>query len=214
MMKFLSQNKWIAALGVLFVLGFGALSVYGYVNGLRSEGIRQETALSAQFEANQNELSGYTLAFYEQLGIANLKSAKLDTILTHAIEGRYGEDGFSANGAFFSAITESYPDLTQNMQLYDDIVVFVRAGREAFKNKQDKLLDQSRVYKNFLNDGLIRSRIVKGVLGFPSDVLEARIGGQVVARGPAAFDRLQTIVVTGSTAEAFTTGRQEALTIK
>lgn len=213
-MDFLKNTKWLVTIGLAVVLAFGAIGFYGYVNGLRSEGIQQETALSAQYESNQNELSAYVTSFYEQIGVGNLKSAKLDTILRHAIEGRYGDSGFSANGAFFSAVTESYPDLTKNLQLFDDIAVFVRTGREAFKGKQNQLIDRSRVYKTFLNDGLVQSVVVKNLLGFPSNVLEARIGGKVVARGPEAFEAIQNIVITGSTAEAFTTGRQEPLAIK
>jgi len=213
-MDFLKNTKWLVAIGLAVVTVFSAVGFYGYVNGLRSEGIQQETALSAQYESNQNELSAYVTSFYEQVGVANLKSAKLDTILRHAIEGRYGDDGFSANGAFFSAVTESYPDLTKNLQLFDDIAIFVRSGREAFKGKQNQLIDRARVYKTFLNDGLVQSMVVKSLLGFPSNVLEARIGGKVVARGPEAFEAIQNIVITGSTAEAFTTGRQEPLAIK
>lgn len=44
---------------VLFAIGFG---FYSYINGVRNDGIRQETALNAQYLANQNELSSYQAA--------------------------------------------------------------------------------------------------------------------------------------------------------
>ena len=213
-MNFLKNTKLVVALAAVLVFTIGAFGFYGYVNGIRSEGITQETALSAQYESNQNELSTYVTSFYEQLGLANRKSAVLDTILRNAVQGRYGDDGFKPNGAMFSAITEAYPDMTQNLKVFDDIAAHVRAGRETFKGKQNQLIDRSRVYKTWLNDGLIRQYVVKNVLGFPSNVLQARIGGKVVASGPDAFEQIQSIVMTASTAEAFTTGRQEALVVK
>ena len=99
----------LAAVGLFSAFGF-----YGFVNSTRTEGIQYETAISAQYQVNQNELSTYVVSIKEQVGIANLKSAKIDTILRHAVEGRYGDDGFKPNGAMFSAIQEAYPDMTQN----------------------------------------------------------------------------------------------------
>lgn len=195
----------IITLVVLGAIGIGGLSFYGYVNSLRSEGIDHETVLSAQYQTNQNELSTYVVSIKEQVGIANIKSAKLDTILRHAVEGRYGEDGFKPNGAMFSAITEAYPDLTQNLSLFDEIAASVRSGRIAFKGKQDQLIDRARVYNRFLEDGLLQRFVVQNLLGHPTAALKARIGTNVVS-GQAALDQIQVIVLTEGTAESFKSG--------
>jgi hypothetical protein len=197
----------VSAVSLLVVLLFS----YGSINEIRSSGIAMETSLSAQYESNQNELSAYVTSFYEQTGLINRRDSSFDNIIRGAVEGRYGDEGFSSDGAFFSAIQENYPDLAANNKLYEDMAVFIRAGREAFKGKQNQLLDRARVYKVFLNDGIIRSRVVRGMLGFPSNVLEARVGGKVLATGPEALNQIQNIVVTGSTVDAFTTGRAEPL---
>lgn len=200
----------LAIIAGLLLVGFG---IYGWSNSLRSEGIRYEYSLSAQYESNQNELSAYISSFYEQLGIANKKTAALDSVLTHAVQGRYGENGFSANGAFFAAVKEAYPDLSTNLNLYDKILDHVKSGREAFKGKQDLLIDKARVYKVWVNDGIIRQAVVHQILGFPTHNLEARVGGKVVARGQDALDKIQEIIMTNSTADAFQTGRQEPLNV-
>lgn len=204
------KTRTLIGIAAIVVAVFSGLSFYGFVNSTRTEGIQQETAISAQYQTNQNELSTYVVSIKEQVGIANLKSAKIDTILRHAVEGRYGDDGFKPNGAMFSAIQEAYPDMTQNLALFDRIAESVRAGRTEFKLKQDRLLDQVRVYKTFMSDGLVRQFVVKNLLGFPSNNLQARIGTKVVY-GNQALDQIQVIVLTTGVSENFSTGTMDAI---
>jgi hypothetical protein len=206
------MGLWIA-LSVVGAIGFSVLGVYGYINTTRNEGVRLEQTLSQEYADNQNELSNFISTFYEQVGLANRKSAVLDTILRNAVQGRYGDDGFSAKGAFFAAVAESYPDLTTNLNIFDKIADNVAGGRASFKNKQSKLLDKVRVYNTWRETGLINSFVIRNFLGFPSQRLEARVGGQVVAKGSDALDKIQQIVVTGSTVESFTSGRMEPLAL-
>jgi hypothetical protein len=197
-------------LGAFLVLAF---SLYSYVNSTRSAGITHETGLNAQYLDNQNELSSFKSSFYEQIGVANLKSDKLDKILEDAVKGRYeGKMEPGTGGAMFSAITEAYPNLQGQLDLYDRIVDFVRAGREAYKQKQSKLLDQLRAYDKWRQDGIVRSFIVRNVLGIPSDALEARIG-TTVARGQAARDQMYVIVLTSDTKKAYETGVDEPMKV-
>jgi hypothetical protein len=171
-----------------------------------------EQQLSKQYEDNQNELSNYISSFYEQLGVANLKSSKMDTILTNAVQGRYGEDGFKANGAFFAAVKEAYPDLTQ-LNVYDRIMDHVSSGRTSFKSQQTRLLDLLREYDTWRQQGIVRSQLVR-IVGFPTENLKARVGGATVATGPLALEKFHQLVLTSSTTEAFTTGKMEPLTVK
>lgn len=189
----------------LVVLGGFAFGLYSYVNNVRSTLIVQEKSLNSQYLANQAELSAYQASFYEQLGVANMKSDKMNKIISDAIKGRYeGDMKPGTGGAFFSAISEAYPDLSNNMDVYDKIVDFVAAKREAYKQTQVKLLDMLRAYDTYREDGLIRSSLVNA-MGFPSQGLEARIGTDV-KRGHAARDQMFLIVLTEDAKNAYETG--------
>ena len=203
----------VVAMVVLGVVGAGLLSLYGFVNSTRNEGIGLETQLNAQYLANQNELSTFVSSFYEQVGVANLKSAKMDEIITDAVKGRYegeGGGGYGQGSPFFSAIVESYPDV-KGLDIYDKIVSFIQSGRESYKNKQDKLLDQMRAYDTWTKTGLVRSQVV-ATLGFPSENLEARVGTKVVT-GVAAREQMLLIVTTSDTKKAYETGTMEPLKV-
>lgn len=206
-----SGKVWVVVLIVLAVLGLSVLGVYGYVNGLRSESVRQETGLNTQYLSNQNYLSTFISGFYEQVGVADRKSERLETILTEAIKGRYDEGGFSADGAFFAAVVEAYPQLG-DVQIYDKIVDYVASQREGYRNIQDKLLDMLRTYDAWRQDGLIQSRIIAGILGVPTERLEARIGEDVV-RGTDARERMYRIVLASQAREAYETGTMEPLAL-
>src|SRR3989338_1261140 len=130
---------------ILGVFVLGGCSAYGYANGVRNEGIGRETQLTAQYLSNQNYLSTYISGFYEQMGVANLKSEKMDQILTDAVKGRYEDGGMNVGSSFFTGIVEAYPDIS-GLNIYDKIVDYVAAGREGYRATQDKLLDQLRQY--------------------------------------------------------------------
>ncbi|MDP3793904.1 MAG: hypothetical protein Q8R07_04080, partial [Candidatus Uhrbacteria bacterium] len=199
----------VVVLGGLFV---GGVSFYGYANGVRNELVRQETALNAQYQDKQNELGNYEVAFYEQTGLANLKSDKIDKIISDAVKGRYeGKDGQPVErgqgGAFFSAMVEAYPDLRGQLDVYDKIISFVAAGREAYKAKQSKQLDMIRAYESFRQTGWVRSWFIDRV-GYPS--LRAQIGTKVV-RGSDALAQMELIVTTEATNQAYQTGTMKSL---
>ena len=203
----------IIAVVVLGGLFFGAVSLYGYVNGVRNELVRQETALNAQYQDNQNELANYETSFYEQTGLANLKSEKMDKIISDAVKGRYeGKDGQAVErgqgGAFFSAMVEAYPDLKGQLDVYDKVISFVSAGREAYKAKQSKQLDMIRAYESYRNTGIVRSWAVAKA-GYPS--LRAQIGEKVV-RDEDALGQMELIDTTEATNTAYQTGKMKALT--
>ena len=178
----------LVAIAIVVVLGIGAMGFYGYVNSLRNESVQRENALNAQYLSNQNYLSSFVSGFYEQVGVADRKSEKLETILTDAVKGRYEGDAFSADGAFFAAVSEAYPDLG-NLNLYDRIVDYIQAQREGYRGIQDKLLDMLQSYDAWRQAGLVQSWIVESLLEIPSERLEARIGDDVV-RGRDARERM------------------------
>jgi len=193
------------------LIGLG-VTAYGYINGLRSEQIARETGLNEQYLANQAELSGYVTAFYEQIGVANLKSDQMDRIIEDAVKGRYDDDTAAnpTQGAMFSAIVEAYPDL--DLEIYDEIAAFVREKRDAYKNNQTTLLGLLQDYDQWRKEDLIRSMVLKYILRAPSDALEARIGSQIW-RGQAALDHMYLIVLDSQTVKAYETGILDPLPV-
>ena len=192
---------------VALVIGF---SLYGYVNALRTEGITQETQLTAQYLSNQNNLSSYVSGFYEQMGIVQYKSEKLDQILTDYAKGRsFGGNGQPEGQALINAVHEAVPDL-KGLDIADRMIDYVQTGRESYKTIQDKFLDMLRAYDRWRADGFVQSYIVKNFLGIPSDRLEARIG-TAVTRGTAARDQMFQIVLAPQAAQAYTTGQMAPL---
>lgn len=202
----------LIVVGCIFVAMISvALVMYGYVNSLRSESVGHETGLNAQYLASQNYLSSYFSGFYEKVGVANLKSAKLDKILLDAVKGRYDKEGFSSKTALFSAIAEAYPDLS-GLDAYDKIIDYISSQREGYRANQDKLLDMLRSYDNWRQDGYLQSLIVESLLGIPSQRLEARIG-EVVLRGREARDKMYLIVLTEQTRDAYKSGTMAPLSV-
>lgn len=208
------KTSTVLALTLAAILGGGAVLGAGglvYVNGVRNEVIRQETQLSAEYLDNQNVLSAYVTAFYEQVGIADRKSDQLDRIITDAIKGRYQGDTSAqpGGGALFSAIQEAYPQI--DLSTYDKIQDFIVKSRGEFKGEQTQLLKLVEAYQNYLNQGLLKS-IVINFLGYPSDNLTARVDGRVI-KGDAALEQIQQIVLDDNTSKAFGTGKMNPLSV-
>ncbi len=204
------MKTWLILGGIVVAMLVLGLIVFNMFNGARTDGVKREAGLTAQYLDNQNYLSAYVSGFYEQVGVANLKSEKLDQILSDAVKGRYDEGGFSVGSSFFTGIMEAYPNLA-GLNIYDKIVDYVAAGREGYRGKQSKLLDMLREYDTWRESGLLHSWVV-GKLGFPSQRLEARVG-QEVWRGKDARDRMYLIVLTSNTRKAYETGTMEPLEI-
>lgn len=198
----------IAAAGLTLVvlIGFGVT-----LNGVQKAMVKREQALSAQYQANQNELSTFVSKVTEMMGVAETATEAQRTVLEDAVKGRYeGETGANpTGGAFFSAITEAYPDLAQNQALYGKVQDAVSSGREAYKNKQDKLLDMLREYETWKNSGFVHSKLAS-MVGAPSDNLVARVGMQA-NRGQDALDQMYVIVLTSQAKEAYETGEMDPL---
>jgi hypothetical protein len=195
-----------AALIVIIVI----FSLIGYVNGTRRDGIDKETALSAQYQQNQNTLATYINQFNEELGISDRAANKVDKILLDAVQGRYKDTSATpGSGGLFSAISEAYPDLTATTQSYAKVQDLVESGRNSFKDDQQALLDRLRDYNSWRNNDLFRS-IVVGTFGFPTDNLQARNGSQVLY-GKAALEKMSTIITNAETQDAYNSGQSGPL---
>ena len=206
-----NMKRLIAAGAALVLILIVAFSWYGRVNGLRNEGVGKESALVAQYSDNQNELSKYTTQIRESLGVADKGSEKLNEILTNAVQGRYdGKMEPGTSGSMFSAISEAYPDLTATTESYSKVQDLVVSGRQAYANKQSKLLDMVRDYNTWRETDIVNSWIIKNALGFPSDNLKVTVGDNTF-RGVDALDKLSRVIVTQDTVDTYNNGTLEPL---
>ena len=196
---------------ILGVLILSALIFFVSLNGKQKTMVAKESALSGQYKMNQNDLSTYVNTIKESLGIAQTGNAALNKVLADAVSGRY--DGNTSaqpgTGTLFSAITEAYPDLTANAALFSNVQSAVLAGREGFKNKQDKLSDMIRDYDTWRNSGFINSFMVR-LVGAPSSNLKAAVGDQVLT-GDAALAQMNRQVLAGAAIESYKTGIDNGL---
>jgi hypothetical protein len=206
-------NKVLIGVGAtVVVIIIAIMSVFGYVNSIRNEGIAKENSLEQQYQVNQNELSTYVVSIQESLGIADKGSSKLQTILVEAVKGRYdGKMQPGTGGAMFSAITEAYPDLTATTGAYAKVQDQVTSGRTAYKNQQNKLLDQIRSYETWQEQGLIQSTVIRSI-GFPSNSLEARVG-DTVYKGEEALRYMKRLVLTDEAVTSYETGKTAPLIV-
>jgi hypothetical protein len=205
-MNFIKAHKLgtiiVAIVVVLFIV---ILSIFGYANGVRKDGINKETALSAQYAQNQNVLSNYINQFDESLGISDRAASKVNDIILAAVQGRYKDTSATpGSGGLFSAISEAYPDLTATTASYAKVQDLVESGRNDFKDNQTLLLDRIRDYKSWENNDLIRSFFVNS-FGFPTNNLKASIGNDSVY-GQAALDRMDKIILNSGAISSYQSG--------
>lgn len=197
----------VGILALILVLGIG---LYNKANSIQKTAVKMEKPLNAQYQDNQAELSKFQSGFYEQMGIADAKSAKMDEILANAVSGRYEAGPQGQGGQMFSAMVEAYPDLA-GLNIYDKILDYVAAGRQSYKEQQTKLLDMISAYEQWSESGIIHSRLAD-MMGVPTQGLEARINTKVL-KGQAALDQMKLIVTTSTAQQAYTTGTMEPMTV-
>ena len=203
----------VAAVGALLIGCCLIIGAYSTVNGIWNDGLAQERQLTSQYLDNQNELSAYISGFYEQVDVAQAQGEVLDQILLDAVKGRYDQGGFAVDSPMFVAVAEAYPEAgaAELMANWGKIQDYISAGREGYKAKQSKLLDQLRVYDTWRQTGLIRRSIVQ-ILGFPSENLEARVG-ELTLTGEMARIKMYQLVLTSEAIEAYETGLMDPLQV-
>ncbi|HEY9712433.1 MAG TPA: hypothetical protein V6C72_03125 [Chroococcales cyanobacterium] len=203
--------KTLIGLGItLAVLAGLAFGIIGYYNSVQTEGVRLEQGLNAQYNSNRADLGGYVSGLYEQIGVANLKSAKMDQIISDAVKGRYDGNMKPGNtGSMFSAITEAYPNI--DLSVYDRIVDYIKAKRDSYAADQAKMQTMLQAYDTWRLSGFPHSMIV-GWIGFPSQNLLA-FDGKTELHGAAAEDQMRRVIVPSSVNNAYNTGVQDPLPI-
>lgn len=199
----------IVLISIVAALAIGSCSVFSYVNSVRDDAIEGQQGVVAIYKDAQNELSSYTSKIVEQANVATEKKSALKDIIKGAMEGRYGDKGFGQGSALFVAMKEADLGLGNNLQIYDEIMRSIASGREAYKNKQSAVIDRATAYKVWLDQGLIRSTAIK-FLGYPTNDLTAT-SGTTQLFGRAALDYISTPIINQTTANAYQSGRMEAV---
>lgn len=205
MKNFSVKPKAIVALLVGLTVVIGSFSFYGFYNSTRNAGIEMETNLMAQYDDNKNELSSAAMQISETLGIADRSADKVNEIWMNAIQGRYDGEMAAGQNGMFSALAEDNPDLTANAESYAKVQDTVVAARNAYKNKQTKLISQAAQYKTWLKSGVFRSQLV-AFQGFPSDDLTVANSNGDVVFGRAALEKISAPIIDASTVEAYDSG--------
>lgn len=206
-MTFVKNHKGLVIGGaIVALLLIIVVSFISSINGTRNTLIQKEQSLVGEYKSNQNELSTYTNQVKESLGVADLGNDKVGQILKDAISGRYdGNMQPGTGGSMFSAISEAYPDLTANTAMYSKVQDQVIAGRNSYKNTQNKLIDRARDYETWTQSDIVRSFIVKNVLGAPTQNLKITIG-ETTLRGQDALDKLSQPIMSSDAIKSYDTG--------
>lgn len=126
---------------IVAIVGILAMS---YVSAFNI-GNRLEQTIKAQWDANRNTLSAYTLQMREAAQIPAMMADDMQRVVEGALDARYGEDG---SRAMMQWIQEQNPSLSP--EVYTQLQRMIEAGRKDFKRSQDILIDQKRVYETNL----------------------------------------------------------------
>lgn len=199
------SNKLIALIVAVSLVAIGGL-VFLIDNSVTNDGNRKEAALNAQYLDNQNILSDCLIKIREVANVSQAQSDAFTNAMEDTVKGRY--DGREANpGQMFSAIVESYPELTGLTEAYERAHNTIMGCRTDYTKIQTKLLDMLREYDAWRTGSLGVRTFGDGQ--FPSQNLVAQIGGDRSRKGQDALDQMYTIVTVEDAREATESGNIE-----
>jgi hypothetical protein len=199
---------WATGLAFVVMLIWGTAS---YV-GIRNAGIDQELGMVLQWNTMEAHYSQRRLALVDQLKIADDKKDGLVKLLKSGVGQRSvftDNEGRLNRNKFVSVVHEAYPELTE-LKIYDRLLEQVQVMRKAFAADQRKLADQVRAYDSWRVTGGLFQPLIIEMLGFPSQVLEIRIG-QKVLTGKDALEKLSRAIISQDAVDIFESGKDRAL---
>lgn len=148
MFKYIKGQITSTMIVLLAVLGFGVggavIAVMSYVSAANYSN-EMEVRIKAEWENNENILSGYSQKIREAAQIPTMQRDDLVKIFSGTLGARYGADGSKASMQW---IKEQNPNLDQ--RTYFKLQQIIEAGRDEFKNAQTKLIDVKRSYETAL----------------------------------------------------------------
>jgi hypothetical protein len=183
------MNKSIKSLVILGSVGLLAIFLIGGFFGYRTDCIRAENKLDAQYSQDKNNYDNMRKKFMETAQVNQKYSDDMKEIWSNAMSGRYGADG---SKALFQFVKEHNPTLDSS--IYTKLMSIIEAGRNSFEADQKQLLDIKNMYKDLL--GSTRGLLYNWALGFPRCDL-------------SKYD----IVTSSSTEEAFKTKQADEIDV-
>lgn len=145
---------------ILVVIGLLALIIIPSYISAANYGNRTEVALRAKMEDNENIYAQGTQKVMEIAQVPAMYRDDLKTVITAAIQGRYGENGSQAT---FQWLKEQNPGLDASM--YTKIQQVIESFRNEFKNAQTGMLDMRRSYETAL--GSVWQGMWLRIAGYP-----------------------------------------------
>ncbi len=195
---------------IALVIGVGGITV---VNA-NFKATRLENTLSGQFKNNMAELSNCLRKIDGLAEIADAQSATFANAMVDVIKGRYqgtkadpSTPGVGQGGAWFSALTENYPDLKGVTAAYGPLATELVSCQNRYTDFQKALRDAFVAYDNYRNGSW------SGLLTFgrlPSNNLTANITKTNIQHGQDAYDTMTSLVTTKAATGAYETGEMPA----
>lgn len=154
------STKTIAILATVAVLFVSGISCVGAAFGFRSDCIKAEAGIKAQYSEDQNNYDNMWKSFREMSQVNESYAADLKKVFDSAVQGRYGTGG---SKAVMQWITEHNPNLSD--ATYVKLQAAIEAGRNRFEAEQKQLIDRKREYEVLL--GSTQALFVNPFFGFP-----------------------------------------------
>ncbi len=150
------------------VIGFSILGVavllavvfLGTALSYRSDCVRLENRVVAQYKQNQNNYDNMWKKFKEMAQVPEQYVEDMKKIWGDTMKGRYGEQG---SQAVFQFIREHNPQL--DAAVYTRLQAAIEAGRNGFAADQQQLIDIKREYATLLQGNT--ALFVGWMFGFP-----------------------------------------------
>jgi hypothetical protein len=129
-------------------LFIGAATLWSH----RNTAVELEERIAMQYKANQNSYDNMWKKFVELTQVTELQAQQMKDVYTDLIAGRYQDSNL-----LFKMVQENNPTLDTGT--YTQLQRQIEAGRNTFKNDQDKLLDIIREYNAKVRRWFIMSAI-------------------------------------------------------
>lgn len=148
------MNKALVAfVGFLIVVGLGILGISSMYTGAHDKAVDFESNIERLYNASENDLSTYTLKIKEKTQIADIYVSELRSVIGEYFNGKQGV----TEKQVLSFIQQHIPNL--DSKIYQELMITIESGREAFSNTQKLKIDQCASYTKY-RKGFWNSRIL------------------------------------------------------
>lgn len=176
-------------LAVVVVLGVGALGYAGMYKSSYDTANNYEANINRFNKASESQLSTYTMKVQDQAQIPAMYAEDLQKTIKAYFEGRGKQD----ENFVRSFVTQNVPNMSPKM--YENLMVTIDAGRDAFNNIQRQKIDTCSDYDEY------RGKF------FTSMVLPSKFPAKNI-------EKLCQVVSDARTVKAFETGVQESIKLR